>query len=272
MARRLSGLDESEPVFDTASLNQVLTQMTVDSYNASAGTLTGYECAKCRNRGNYAFISDRGTLTFKDCSCVVTRKCISRMESSGLKNVIRDFTFDRYQTLEEWQIIAKQTAEDYANNPEGWLLLCGQSGSGKSHLCTAVARALLLSGREVVYMPWRDEVTRIKGISAGEARAQAVDKLKKSDVLYIDDLFKSGRAADGATNPTVADINLVFELLNYRVLNQLATIISTEKYPEELAEIDEAVGGRIIERSGDHIICITRDIGKNYRLKSVKRV
>ena len=78
-----------------------------------------------------------------------------------------------------------------------------------------------------------------------------IDRFKKAEVLYIDDLFKTGRNPDGSEpKPTAADINAAFEIINYRYNNPaLLTIISSELNEDELLDIDEAVGGRIFERS-----------------------
>ena len=90
---------------------------------------------------------------------------------------------------------------------------------------------------------------------------------KKAEVLYIDDLFKT----EQGKNPTTADINVAFEILNYRYRNpQLITLISSEKTIQELVRIDEAVGSRIFEMSRDFCVNIGKDIKKNYRLKDLQ--
>jgi DNA replication protein DnaC len=83
-------------------------------------------------------------------------------------------------------------------------------------------------------------------------------------VLYIDDFFKT----ESGKLPTTAEINIAFEILNFRYNNpDLVTIISSEKGMSELLEIDEATGSRIFERSKDYSISIAKDKNKNYRLK-----
>jgi chromosomal replication initiation ATPase DnaA len=57
-----------------------------------------------------------------------------RMKRSGLKNIIKDYTFDKFEDSEPWQQAIKKASMEYAENPEGWFLLCGQSGAGKTHL------------------------------------------------------------------------------------------------------------------------------------------
>jgi DNA replication protein DnaC len=57
----------------------------------------------------------------------------------------------------------------------------------------------------------------------------------------------------------------VFEVLNYRYLNLLPTIISSEKMPQELLEIDKAIGSRILERGKKHLV-VVEGLENNYRL------
>ena len=149
-----------------------------------------------------------------------------------LKDIIKDYTFDKFIASEPWQKAIKEAAMEYAENPVGWFALCGQSGAGKTHLCTAISRKFLLSGKRVIYMLWRDEIVKIKEAAKGSEDSdelrKLLDRYKTADVLYIDDLFKTGRAADNTLpKPTPADINYAFEIINYRYNNpSLLTIIS----------------------------------------------
>ena len=102
-----------------------------------------------------------------------------------------------------------------------------------------------------------------------ERRTETLQGFKTAQILYIDDLYKVGRAADGSSNPTGADIGLAFEIINHRYINHLPTIVSTEKTPQELVEIDEASGSRIIEMAGCNVYSIGRDTKRNYRLRGV---
>jgi len=164
----------------------------------------------------------------------------------------------------------KQGVQSYAEHPSGWLLIGGQSGCGKTHLCTAVCRQLLLEGKQVHYMSWRETVAQLKGLSLDSTgRSKEMEKLKKSQVLYIDDLYKTGKNNEGSDYPTGTDINLAFEIINHRYINRLTTIISTERTPQELVSIDEATGSRIIELCGSHVYSIGKNQSRNYRLRSV---
>ena len=113
-------------------------------------------------------------------------------------------------------------------------------------------------------MLWCDESTKLKGIvNEAEERDKLMAELKNVDVLYIDDFFKTQKGA----NPSPADVRLAFEILNYRYTNKKMTIISSERESGDIVNIDEAVGGRIVEMSRPRGFCINlgNDRAKNYR-------
>ena len=251
------------------------TQWKADHMNSTNGNLNledGYDCQICKNKGYLVKVAEHAdgscSIVCADCKCAQTRKSILRMQRSGLKNVITDYTFDKFDATESWQKSMKQAAMEYAKEPKGWFFVGGQSGCGKSHICTAICREFLLAGKQVVYMLWRDDIAKLKSLAMDPGqRDSMIGQFKRAEVLYIDDLFKVGRSVDGSEpRPTAADISTAFEILNYRYCNpELLTIISTELSADDLMDIDEAVGGRIFERS--RVINIARDRGKNYRLK-----
>lgn len=254
--------------FDTSPL--AMEKMRMDSYNKQPGNLKDWDCPECHNKGAVAYLDGEG-MRIRDCGCMVKRRCIRKMQESGLKDVIRKYTFDSFTVEDSWQQTMKDTAYRYAQAPEGWLCMTGQGGSGKTHLCAAVCRELLLKGMEVVYMPWREDAAQLKAMSLdNEDRAKMMRRLKNAPVLYIDDLLWYNRS-DGNASPTNADVNLAFELLNHRNCSCLPTIISTELSPPELMRINEAVAGRILDNAGKNICTINPDQHKNYRLRGINR-
>lgn len=252
-----------------------LEKYKADCYNRSEGQLNaqdGYNCDKCHNKGVTvrAYQDDIGAwkLIYTDCECAEVRRTIKRMKASGLKDIIRDYTFAKYQAIEPWQKQIKDAAMAYAKEPNGWFFVGGQSGSGKTHICTAICREFLLAGMPVQYMLWRDDVVKLKAaITEPEIYKALIARYKDTKVLYIDDLFKTGKSQEGAPQrPTGADVNVAFEIINYRYNNpELLTVISSECTVNELLEIDEAVAGRIVERA--KAFSLGPDRKKNWRLK-----
>lgn len=270
-------LNSMAPTYEKLSQEE-MEKFKAESFNASAGSLNqedGYNCNVCHNKGLIlrAEKSDRGywTTFSSECKCMGVRRTIKRMKRSGLKNIIKDYTFDKFEATEDWQKKVKDAAVAYAQKPEGWFFIGGQSGSGKTHICTAICREFLLQGMSVKYMLWRDEIVKIKNTATdAEERTKLVDSYKRVPVLYIDDLFKTGKGIDGIRQqPTVADVNTAFEILNHRYNDpELLTIISSECTINDILDIDEAIGGRIFERASQ-AFSLKPDKRRNYRLKGV---
>jgi DNA replication protein DnaC len=222
-----------------------------------------FDCNLCNNKG-YTLNTKGDVLTAIVCECVKKKKSIRAIEKSGLSQLLEIYTFGNYIATENWQKNIKEKAMSYCNNQKGWFGMFGSVGTGKSHICTAICKSFLDQGKSVRYMAWRDDVVRLKAIVTDNYEySKAINELKRADVLYIDDLFKT----ETSKRPTQGDINIAFELINFRYNNpDLITILSSEKVLTELLEIDEAVGSRIYERCKDNAINIS---GKNHRLKGV---
>lgn len=214
--------------------------------NSAPGHLIGADCPICKNRGYVTEV--RGNyLVSVECKCMERRRSIRQIEKSGMKNLLDRHTLENFETKERWQAGMKQKALDFlADNSGGWFAALGSVGGGKTHICTAICGELLNRGIGVRYMLWRDESTRIKAVAndAGEYD-RLISPFKRAKVLYIDDLFKTRRGEE----IRAADINLAFEILNYRYCDKkLVTVISSEKTMGELMKIDEAIGSRVYER------------------------
>lgn len=205
----------------------------------------------------------------QDCECVEIINAMKKVKNSGLEKAVENYRFDNFFTDSQWQEKLKKAAEAFAANPEGWFFVGGQSGAGKTHVCTAICASLLRRGQDVIYCQWRPESVKLKGcINESDEYCNLIAKYKKARVLYIDDLFKGANTK----GPTTADIGILFEILNHRYLNDMTTIISSEYLITEIIEFDEAVGSRIAEKSRDYLISISKSREKNYRLKKLNEI
>lgn len=217
------------------------------SNRTNRGNLTGYDCPECLNRGFFLRVDEDGYRYTEECKCMAVRRNLWRIRESGLADLIERYTFENWETPEPWHTELLEAARRYASEPDGWFAVFGKSGTGKTHICTAICGELMKRGMDVRYMLWRDLGTQIKAsMTDAEEYRRLVDPLKTAKVLYIDDLFKTGK---GQT-PTTADVNLAFEVLNYRYNTKgLYTVLSSEIGLEAILETDEAVGSRIYERT-----------------------
>lgn len=228
-----------------------------------------YECPVCGNKR--IFLHHRENVAgFGSTPCICQEICKNwnHIRQSGMEDLLQRHSFENYRVTEPWQTTVFRGAQEYAAEPRGWILLAGQSGAGKTHLCSAICRILAARRLEFRYMPWREEIMALKGLATDYAqREQKMERLRTAPYLFIDDLFKAGADAAGK-NVTRSDLDHAFELLNYRYNKKLPTIISTELYPAELEELDEALHGRILERCGKHVYTIKRDPARNHRVKA----
>ena len=239
----------------------------VDMLNEIHGTLSAaeYDCKVCLNKG-VIFYMEGEEVVCKECECIRTRKSLISMSRSGLSEIMSVKNFKNFEIEHDFQKLMRDNAVKFVREKGRCFFIGGQVGCGKTHICTAIAGYMIKHGKGVRYLQWRDDTPKLKaGMADGDSLTE-IEKLKKIDVLYIDDLFKNQQGQE----PTNADINLAFDIINYRYINsELITIISSEKTFVELLTIDEAIASRIAEMSTGYTLSIAKDIRKNYRLKDV---
>lgn len=261
-----------------------LEQTSCDFFNESKGFLNeadGYNCDICKNKGGIMRLKetdDNFYQVYTPCKCMKFRGMLKKLKRSGLARSIKEYSFEKYETKEPWQENLKRQAIKFTKDDQNtWFYIGGQSGCGKTHLCTAITAHYLRQNKSAFYMLWRDEITKIKSlITDNELYEKIISELKTVEVLYIDDMFKMGKDQNGQVqSPTSADINIAFEIINYRYNNRdLVTIISSERSIHDIMDIDEAVGGRIFERcnKGEYVFDIKKDAKKNYRKAAIVEI
>lgn len=223
-------------------------------------------CPLCGGKG---FIikhntKQQDTITF--CTCKAVDKARLLWKISGIEKERNRLTFNNYKIYNEASEKAKGAAISYFKNfnsikssRRNSIAFLGQVGSGKTHLSIAIGLNLLAKSIPVVYMSYRVEILKLKqNILDEEYYANSLRKYKAASVLIVDDLFK------GKINE--ADINIIFEIINYRYMNNLPIIVSSEFTAEKLLYFDEGVGSRIIEMCKDYTVEI---LGKenNFRIE-----
>ena len=216
------------------------------------------DCPICGNKGYILLRTEDGSKIARVCECMKHRRSIRSLRSAGMADMATRYTLDAYQTDNDGRRYIKATAQKFIDADTGWFFIAGKSGSGKTHICTAICIGLMERNSEIAFMPWRDESVSLKtGIKDHDWYAEKVGKLKRVPVLFIDDLFKGGS--------TEADVKLALEILNTRYNDtSLRTVISCERPLEEILRIDEALGGRIYERSRGFMVTAPAE---NWRLR-----
>lgn len=243
-------------------------QKRIEEYNTRPGNLNekdGYNCPICQNRGMFAVENESGFMALKRCKCAAIRKSIQLAKQSGGYDLMQRCKLSNFTTALPWQADMLATVKAYiAEGDKAWLYSGGQSGAGKTHLCTAAFREFFKHNIPGQYVMWREIARKYTRGSFAESEVidRMISELSSAPALYIDDLFKT----DFERGPSQTEKDFAFEIINTRYNRKLPTIISSELTLSELAKLDEAIAGRIRERCGDYVLSIKKDASKNYRL------
>jgi len=233
-------------------------------------------CKKCETPRSFILPQYSFTTRIK-CSCQTEKlkqeeeefrkqqqktKCLEKLYKIGINP--ENYGFNKFKATKDYQKRMLEVAKVFLTDISKGFVITGQSGAGKTHILSSVVIELVNMGFNVEYLKWQEKGKYLKSIvNDTELYQRELSILKTCQVLYIDDFLKVGK--NGV--PTDADINLAFEILDYRKENKLSTIISSERSLEEMIYIDEAVAGRVIEICRNRIELKDFKNVENYRLK-----
>lgn len=171
-------------------------------------------------------------------------------------SVYRDMTFETflldnslYPKERENLQRALEIAIDYAEKPEGWLVYMGNYGAGKTHLAAAIAHYRQQHNTKIMFITVPDLMDYLRVAfdpSAGTSFDQRFQAVRQTELLVLDDL--------GTENATSWAQEKLFQVLDYRYVSRLPTIITTAK---ELDKINERISSRILDDRRCKIFAIT---------------
>jgi len=133
---------------------------------------------------------------------------------------------------------AFNSAQYYSRNLNGWLLLQGGYGSGKTHLAAAVANFVVDIGVPTLFLTVPDLLDALRFAYGADATSfeERFDQIRNAKLLVLDDF--------GTQNTTDWAQEKLFQIINYRYINKLSTVITTN------LSLDE-IEGRIRSRLSD---------------------
>lgn len=190
-----------------------------------------FECKLC---------NDTGFVGINMCQCLKKLVSLGAFQDSGIGELVKKqsfetFSFDFYS--DDALRFAKANFDTLKAFAEGFekgesrnYIMMGNTGLGKTHLSTSVAKVVIEKGFRVVY----DTVSEIMAdFEAQRFRGTVNDedihrRYFESDLLIIDDL--------GCEVSNQFTVSCVYNLINTRINKGLSTIINTNLSQNELRE------------------------------------
>jgi DNA replication protein DnaC len=143
---------------------------------------------------------------------------------------------------------AFEVAERYGEAPEGWLVLLGVYGCGKTHLAAAIANRAIERGQPVLFIVVPDLLDYLRATYAPSSPVsydQRFDEIRNAPLLILDDL--------GTQSGTAWALEKLFQIFNYRYNARLPTVITSN---QRLEEIDLRIRSRMVDPELSNILAI----------------
>ena len=171
------------------------------------------------------------------------------------------FDFAAQPSLNE-QLVRELVRGDYIDRKEN-VLLIGNSGTGKSHLATALAFAACQQGRRVRFFTVTGLVTGLLERREEKQLERLHQQLERHHLLVLDEL--------GYVPFTKAGAELLFEVVS-RAYERTSLLVTTNLPFEAWTEVlgNERLTGALLDRL-THRIHILEANGESYRLRESKR-
>ena len=222
-----------------------------DPPSSSADEQDDNACQVCGGRGWYTPDVVVGHPDFGQvitCHCQQQRLTDERFgrlfRYSNLGNLGR-FTFDTLNMngladdTESRRMFADacRAAAEYAENPNGWLVLVGPNGSGKTHLAAAVANHCIKSELVVLFMHVPDLLDHLRATYAPTSEitySELYEQVVKAPLLILDGL--------GAHSSTSWAQEKLQQVINHRFNAELPTVVTTAS---DFASLDPYIRSRL---------------------------
>jgi DNA replication protein DnaC len=198
--------------------------------SSNTKTLGDPDCPFCAGAGylRYDLPLDHPNFGRLDiCACrqvKVSQTVRQRLHSISHLDELNGLTFESFQTrgrkgLGEFHANSLEWAYNrsrlYAGNLQGWLLIMGSYGCGKTHLAAAIANFAVGIGVPTLFLSVPDllDLLRFSYDSETTTFEQRFDEIRTASLLVLDDF--------GTQNATEWAQEKLFQIINYRYINHL---------------------------------------------------
>ncbi len=207
---------------------------------------------ECARHGRYpiSMVDERDAIRYMSPVCpVCAAEQASRrlMESAAIPKRYIDCGFDNYVVEVPGQQAVLDVCRDYADHFEeharkgSCLILCGNPGTGKNHLASAIANVVLTKGHSVLHVTAYDIIARIRqtwqrGIG-NSTELEVIRGFAEAGLLIIDEVGKTF-GSDGER------VHL-FEVIDHRYRDLKPTLILSN---ESIGGVEKYLGPAAFDR------------------------
>ncbi len=134
---------------------------------------------------------------------------------------------------------AFRIALDFAKSPDGWLVLLGENGCGKTHLAAAIVNYRYQHKKPALFIVVPDFLDHLRSTFSPESKIsydQFFESVKKAPLLVLDDF------GEQTTTPWAQE--KLYQVINYRYNARLPTVITTGY---SLDEIESRMASRLAD-------------------------
>ncbi len=148
---------------------------------------------------------------------------------------------------------AYNQAKNFAEHRDGWLLMLGRYGCGKTHLAAAIANHAIESGTATLFLTVPDLLDWLRYAYSGVDMSfeERFEEIREIPLLILDDF--------GTQNATPWAQEKIFQILNYRYINKLPTVVTSNLMINDFE-------GRIRSRLQDpNLVTVVKILSPDYR-------
>ena len=134
--------------------------------------------------------------------------------------------------------VAFNQAKNFSENKQGWLVMLGTYGCGKTHLAAAIANSSIDAGAATLMLNVPDLLDWLRfALEIRESTFETrFEQIRNIPLLVLDDL--------GAHNATPWAQEKLFQILDYRYVNRLPTVITSN---QDIDELEGRIRSRLVD-------------------------
>lgn len=152
---------------------------------------------------------------------------LRKQSNLGKRFITRTFdNFDVSQNSRAYEICKRYVDNKVYDSEKCGLIICGEYGTGKTHLAASIANEMINRGIPVLFDTYGGHLEKLKAEFNGNSTPRYLNLMRNVDMLILDDV--------GKEKQTEWSESMMFDIINHRYENMKPTIITSNFSSREL--------------------------------------